>query len=381
MSYIPPSDGPEQLNSLISEDKDDLNLNVDETIGNKNGATERRPFENNFHNPFDLNSYPMTNPPLIDSSMFVNFSGDSVPPMLRRRISISNGQIGQIINHEAIFDETFNGSHDNDWQRGVMDDLGLRNKGQNFQQQHPPPQPHPHSNTHPHPQPQSLPQPPLQQQHGKILQQPEPQPDVHLHQTPPSNNILKSENDNNNAPVVNPPIRQQNINHSLRNKRDSPKGIPRDLKRTFSPGSEHMQEFAGVPPPNYQLVYNNEVIYNAENGPVPGTAAWKKDRLLERNRVAASKCRQRKKQAQQQLLDDIDVLNQENEGLRDKLENYEKFFMLVQGLFEQSSDFSNLDNLDNLDLIKNLSKSKDQDELLQKLTNLNIDGFSKDFVR
>lgn len=373
MSYMAPSDEPEQLNSLISEGKDDLNLNVDGSIGNKNGVTDRRPFENNFHNPFDLNSYPMTNPPLIDSSMFVNFNSDSVPPMLRRRISISNGQIGQIINHEAIFDETFNGSHDNDWQRGVMDDLGLRNKGHNHQQQHPYLQSDPH--------PQSHPQPPLQQQHGRIQQQPEPQQDVHLHQSTPSDHTLKPGNNNNKAPAFNSPIPQQNINNSNRIKKDSPKGNLRDLKRTFSPGNEHIQEYAGVPPPNYQLVYNNEVIYNAENGPVPGTAAWKKDRLLERNRVAASKCRQRKKQAQQQLLDDIDVLNQENRGLRDKLENYEKFFMLVQGLFEQSKDFSNLDNLDNLGLIKNLSKSKDQDELLHKLNNLNIDGFSKDHAR
>ena len=33
---------------------------------------------------------------------------------------------------------------------------------------------------------------------------------------------------------------------------------------------------AGVPPPNHQLLYNNEVIYNPNDGPIPGTAAWKR---------------------------------------------------------------------------------------------------------
>ena len=46
-----------------------------------------------FHNPFDVNSYPITNPPIFDSTMTVPYTTDGVPR--RRRISISNGQIGR----------------------------------------------------------------------------------------------------------------------------------------------------------------------------------------------------------------------------------------------------------------------------------------------
>jgi hypothetical protein len=78
--------------------------------------------------------------------------------------------------------------------------------------------------------------------------------------------------------------------------------------------------------PTQKLMYNNEVIFNPEAGPIPGTAAWKKARLLERNRIAASKCRQRKKAAQNQLKENVekyakelDDLSAENEQLRAQL--------------------------------------------------------------
>ncbi|RKP28853.1 hypothetical protein METBISCDRAFT_28723 [Metschnikowia bicuspidata] len=58
---------------------------------------------------------------------------------------------------------------------------------------------------------------------------------------------------------------------------------------------------AGVLPPNHLLIYNKELIFKPIDSLIQGTAAWKKQRLLERNRVAALKCRQRKKHAQQQL--------------------------------------------------------------------------------
>ncbi|CCE62288.1 hypothetical protein TPHA_0C01320 [Tetrapisispora phaffii CBS 4417] len=56
----------------------------------------------------------------------------------------------------------------------------------------------------------------------------------------------------------------------------------------------------------------------------PGTASWKRTRLLERNRIAASKCRQRKKFAQLQLQKDYDEIRNENRVMKRKLEYYEK---------------------------------------------------------
>lgn len=70
--------------------------------------------------------------------------------------------------------------------------------------------------------------------------------------------------------------------------------------------------------PTRQLIYNNEVIFNP-NGPIPGTNAWKRAKILERNRIAASKCRAKKKNLQKKLQQDVDDLNEENSRLRDML--------------------------------------------------------------
>lgn len=52
--------------------------------------------------------------------------------------------------------------------------------------------------------------------------------------------------------------------------------------------------------------------------------ARKRARLLERNRIAASKCRQRKKMSQLQLRKEFDQLSEENIIMKKKLEYYEK---------------------------------------------------------
>lgn len=67
-------------------------------------------------------------------------------------------------------------------------------------------------------------------------------------------------------------------------------------------------DFNGVP--TQPLIYDNEVIFdpNPQNGPIPGTTAWKKQRILERNRLAASKCRQKKKHQQKKLAEELDDL-------------------------------------------------------------------------
>lgn len=69
--------------------------------------------------------------------------------------------------------------------------------------------------------------------------------------------------------------------------------------------------------------YNGEYHPSDENS-MPGTNAWKRARLLERNRIAASRCRQRKKVAQMQLQKDLHQVSQENNNLKKKVDYYEK---------------------------------------------------------
>ncbi|RLV91267.1 ATF/CREB activator 2 [Spathaspora sp. JA1] len=240
------------------------------------------------HNPFDINSYPITNPPIFDSTMLIPLASDGVPR--RRRISISNGQIGQIINHEAYFDG------DDDMNGNLDDDLHFisGNRFNEFEFTRP------HSSTTLGDIGQGLliPSPLAQTQDptveipavagatpGLITTVPVPVPQPKQQQAIP---VVVS-------PPAGPDVAQQQV-------QPPPPSIPQQKI------TKNKAQYAGVPPPNHQLIYNNEVIYNPNNGPIPGTAAWKKERLLERNRIAASKCRQRKKQAQMELQVSIDKL-------------------------------------------------------------------------
>ncbi|QOU18240.1 hypothetical protein BRETT_005302 [Brettanomyces bruxellensis] len=83
--------------------------------------------------------------------------------------------------------------------------------------------------------------------------------------------------------------------------------------------------------PKRQLIYNNEVIFNPNAGPIPGTAAWKRQRILERNRIAASRCRQKKKNLQKRLQQDVKSLKRKKQyleivvlGLKQKIRDYMK---------------------------------------------------------
>lgn len=266
------------------------------------------------HNPFDVNSYPMTNPPIIDSTMFLPYINEN-GVQRRRRISISNGQIGQMINHVMLNDQD---TYDD---KELLQRPQLVNKQESFQQSpmdlphhRPPPQRVPHLSHHNMdpmgfdsmdplmPQMYSVPNVQNNQNqsmHNQSMHNPNPNPQLQqLHQPPPVPVL---------APVPAPPeARHESGKLSAR---DSP---------------DNLQSVAGVPPPNYQLLYNNEVIFSSESGPIPGTAAWKKERLLERNRVAASKCRQRKKQAQQQLQENISRLKAQIADQQKALQKHEK---------------------------------------------------------
>jgi hypothetical protein len=115
-----------------------------------------------------------------------------------------------------------------------------------------------------------------------------------------------------------------------------------DLQSTPEDGPTPISA-AGVPPPNHQLIYNNEVIYNPNDGPIPGTAAWKRERLLERNRVAASKCRQRKKQAQQQLQDSISKYEKLLETSNRTVQRYETLVGRFKAVIRETIDKNGAD--------------------------------------
>lgn len=228
----------------------------------------------------DVSHFPLTNPPIFESALMMNNQGQP-----RRRISISNGQIGQITTH------TLNG-----------DDL--------YDSQ-PPPLPKQTSQDDSH-----LGQNNINQQLYTPLGLDPISPHV---QVPPQQHIL---------PQSIPPQQQQEI--PPRPQTQQPQAPPQQHVKREIPFPT--QGASGIP--SHKLVYNNQVIFNPDAGPIPGTAAWKKARLLERNRIAASKCRQRKKAAHIQLKEDVEKYqSQINQLKKDKRELFD-FYLKVKGLYE-----------------------------------------------
>lgn len=232
-----------------------------------------------FHNPFDLNSYPVTNPPILDSTMFLPYVNESGVPR-RRRISISNGQIGQIVNHEAFFmdDDSFDEFYDPQFPDQRAPQLASN---------------------------------------APVLQE------APARSSDAAAVALFGEVDAV-VPVVPLTLFEAERSNGTQARRDSGVFAAGPGSLLAQVGTPSTDPVAGVPPPNHLLIYNNEVIYNPNDGPIPGTAAWKKERLLERNRVAASKCRQRKKQAQQQLQDNMAKYESEIKDQAEMLDKYEK---------------------------------------------------------
>ncbi|CAI5757752.1 unnamed protein product [Candida verbasci] len=283
--------------------------NLNSGVNNQNDINKKF----TFHNPFDFHSYPITNPPIFDSTTMLPYTTDGIPR--RRRISISNGQIGQIVNHDALFEkEDLDSSLDQDIIQYKLNEFEF-NSNNDSNNDH-----NNHNNHNIHNRPQTTPfmvdfQPPVQQNQNHQNQQ----------QIPPT------------------PIIQQQQQQQQQIQQPQPQTLPPQ-----APPEIHHSDVAGVPPPNHQLIYNNEVIYNPENGPIPGTAAWKKERLLERNRVAAFKCRQRKKQAQMQLQDSVNKLETE---LKEKNEKLNKLELLLNhykstiNLALKNGDYKKLEEL------------------------------------
>lgn len=312
---------PVQAESTISmqtETVDDGSISIANVSNGSHSAevpNKGHVFE--YHDPFDIHSYPITNPPIFDSTMILPYTSNEGIPR-RRRISISNGQIGQIINHEfyldneSLLDEDLNGPRLND-QPLSKDDTMLNDA-------------HPHQNRAPV-------RPGSTEQFLQIQQPQMPQKDM-IPQRP-----VKA--------ALDIPLGQQQRMYRENQLKSEIHRTPKDPP-------------AGVPPPNHQLIYNNEVIYNPNNGPIPGTAAWKKERLLERNRLAASKCRQRKKHAQQQLQNNVSKYQKDVDVLKDKLNKYEKVFKNYNLIISK-----HVDKFPDSDL-KTLSKFSDIDAITEK---------------
>lgn len=276
-----------------------------------------------FFQPFgvDVSHFPMTNPPIFQNTL-ANYGG----PPRRRRISISNGQIGQLGEN--------------------MDSV------ENIYYTQPPPLPHRYNSHQPRQQPNkrqrvedpsslskvqfrnpsysqgavtsaaspvSIPLVP-QQEFPRTREQP-------ADMVGGSNGhaaLLQNELNNSNGKV----FRQERVEETTPVSVTNTK-ISSTSSTPVNPGSSESISSARDSDNNHipqqPLYYQNEMVFNPnQEGPLPGTAAWKRARLLERNRIAASKCRQRKKIAQQQLQKDVDVLARENREIRRKLEYYEK---------------------------------------------------------
>lgn len=229
-----------------------------------------------FLNPFFGNSYPITNPPLFDSTMLLPF-GDSTGTNRRRRISISNGQIGQIVNHEAFFMD-----------EDLMEEFYEQSR-----------QIRPHS-----------PETPVSAGQGDSGSFARSQ----KHLMPVGANATDTQQftdiNDHMANLAMPAVKLEYAS------------LVRNTLGVMEHDQPSSERVAGVPPPNHLLIYNNEIIYNPNDGPIPGTAAWKKERLLERNRVAASKCRQRKKHAQQQLQDNMNKAQNQVKEKEDLIQRY-----------------------------------------------------------
>lgn len=279
---------------------------ADGEMANSGAVTEGGgPFNRVFgiakHDPFDINSYPITNPPIFDSTMMLPCMMDD-GIRRRRRVSISNGQIGQIVNHEAFF-------FDSDT---VDDELPMSARDHTVESV-------------------TL-QPPMKVEYLRVVPSPRPsKPHAQPQKPDPSDSRLLLSNQ--------VPVPQQQHAHA-------------DLPSFPTGGPPNA--VAGVPPPNHQLIYNNEVIYNPDNGPIPGTAVWKKERLLERNRLAASKCRQRKKHAQKRLQDNVSKYEEQITDLTDKVNGYEELLRNYKLVIS-----NHLDNCSSTAELKRLIESND----------------------
>lgn len=232
-----------------------------------------------FFQPFgvDASHLPMTNPPIFQSSL----AADSLNPR-RRRISISNGQIGQLGEDEDNVESIY-------------------------------------------------------------YSQPPPMPPQRLSQTikmEPSNEALRLNSGNADFATRANFQDLQNESKVMDNVIVDPVGNGTAMTKQNSETSS---------------INSNNSMRSTERQTLPGTAAWKKARLLERNRIAASKCRQRKKVAQEQLQKDVVILRNSNKIMKTKLDYYQKLVSKFKRFMELHMESCG-GNKDGLTMIEEMLK-------------------------
>ncbi|CAG99224.1 Cst6p [Kluyveromyces lactis] len=227
-----------------------------------------------FFQPFgvDASHFPMTNPPIFQSAL----ATDSFNPR-RRRISISNGQIGQLGEDEDNVESIY------------------------YSQ--PPPMPPLRPNQ-------------MQNNNTRVKVEINGEDSLGLNQNNGSDNNKQSST--NLFPSRLSFQELQEESKVLDNVIDpsNPRVSNGGNQRQSVAMSKQMSETSSIKSSNSAMSTEKHVL--------PGTAAWKRARLLERNRIAASKCRQRKKIAQEQLQKDATVLRNSNRIMKTKLEYYQK---------------------------------------------------------
>lgn len=285
-----------------------------------------------FFQPFgvDVSHLPMTNPPIFQSSL-TRYD----EPVRRRRISISNGQISQLGEDLETVENLYNTQ--------------------------PPPLP-----------------PRFDQQHAA-----KPFFESSSVSGENSKNVLIHIQDNGEGTQghsnVLPTIPPWQSNNPV--KEEEPKSLASLLQDNQGPLSTNGNP---DPLPTAELSRNTSTSssssqfqgYQGQYGsnrmePMPGTNAWKRARLLERNRIAASKCRQRKKVAQLQLQQEFDVMSKENRMMRKKLDYYEKLVLKFKRFSEahmkKCTDMQSFSIIEEMLMIDSGIREVDKDGLVVKI--------------
>lgn len=336
-----------------------------------------------FNDPFDVEHMPLTNPPIYEP--------DVVTGITRRRVSISNGQIGQLIDLHGLYEsdeqatdysllEYNKSSTDTNTTPKMNEDLLSQSNQQQPQLQN--------DNNY---LPLNIQPHIMQSNHilNGIMSTPQQQPVLNqqiavypMNQRPPPPQATIS-------PQFSHTSQQQHTDPT----RDSLMGfIPNFTPQSSHTSSAHptfqqlssavpstqQQQLAMQQQQQLQLLQPQQQIISTGTNPmlfkpvsipppvssmsitkqlIPGTEAWKKARLLERNRRAATKCRQKKKIAQQQMQKESEAIAKENERLKKKVESLEATVCKLKDVLkDHASKCSNL--ADSIELLDGFLRSE-----------------------
>lgn len=291
-----------------------------------------------YFQPFgvDVAHLPMTNPPIFQSALPVYDE-----PVPRRRISISNGQISQLGEDLETVENLYNTQppplpryHE-----------PQQNRQAQSQQYSEPAQPQWHGEQPPQFAQPFFPQQQQQQQQQPLVKQEPLAADAPLDGLPRQAFSAA-------APVGVTPggsagpagggavgsVGSVGATNALPQYALGPQHVqvlPQQPQPQQPQPQQHQQRHPlGQPPQRMEDERTSGDSQSQQSQPQPGTSAWKRARLLERNRIAASKCRQRKKVAQMQLQVDYNRVAKDNAVLRRKIVYYEKLISKFKKFME-----------------------------------------------